>query len=63
MTTKFGVGIVFRKAQVSAKFYCPTSTETLFSEDGKGRIHSSPVRESQKSPANSGGTIVYNYPC
>ena len=29
MTTKFGIGIVFRKAQVSAKYNCPTSTVTL----------------------------------
>ena len=57
MTTKFGIGIVFRKAQV------PTSTITLFSEYGEGRIRSSLVTESQKRPANSGGSIVYNYPC
>ena len=65
MTTKFGVRIVFGKARESAKFHCPTSTVTLFSEDGEGRIHSSPVIESQKRerPANSGGTTVYNYPC
>ena len=39
MTTKFGIGIVFRKAhvQLSAKFHCPTSTVTLFSDDGEGR--------------------------
>ena len=61
MTTKFGVGIVFMKAQVSAKFHCPTSTATLFSEYGEGRIRSSPLIESQNRPANSGGTIVYNY--
>ena len=61
--TKFCIGIVFRKAQVSAKFHCPTSTVTLFSEYGERRIHSSPVIEGQKSPANSGGTIVYNCPC
>ena len=36
MTTKFGIGIVFRKAQVSAKYNCPTSTVTLFSEYGGG---------------------------
>ena len=36
MTTKFGVGIVFRKARVSAKFHCSSSTVTLFSEDGGG---------------------------
>ena len=35
MTTKFGIGIVFRKAQVSAKFNCPTSAVTLFSEYGE----------------------------
>ena len=62
MTTKFGIGIVFRKAEVSAKFHCPTSTVTLFSEYGEGRMRSSPVIESQKRPANSGRTIVYNYP-
>ena len=59
MTTRFGIGIVFRKAQVFAKFHCPTSTVTLFSEYGEGRIRSSPVTESQKRLANSGGTIVY----
>ena len=62
MTTRFAIGIAFRSAEVSAKFHCPTSTVTLFSEYGEGRIRSSPVIESQKSPANSGGTIVYNYP-
>ena len=36
MTTKFGMGIVFRKAQVSAKYNCPTSTVTLFSNMGGG---------------------------
>ena len=49
MTTKFGIWIVFRKAQVSAKFHCPTSTVTLFSEDGEGKIHFSLVIENQKS--------------
>ena len=63
MTTKFGIRILFRKAQVSAKFNCPTSTVTLFSEYGERRICSSPVIQSQKRPAHSGGTIVYNYPC
>ena len=63
MTTKFGIRIVFRKAQVSAKFHCPTSTVTLFSVYEEGRIHSSPVIESQRRPASSGGTIVHNYPC
>ena len=62
MTTKFGIGIVFRKVEVSAKFHCPTSTVTLFSEYGERKIRSSPVIESQKRPANSAGTIVYNYP-
>ena len=62
MTTKLGIGIVFRKAQVSEKFNCPTSTVTLFSEYGATRIHSSLAIQSQK-PANSGGTIVYDYPC
>ena len=61
MTTKSGIGIVFRKAQMSAKFHCPTSTVTLFSEDGEGRIHFSPVIESQKRSGNSDRTIVYNY--
>ena len=46
LTTKFGVGIVFRKAV------------TLFSKDGEGEIHPSSDIESQKSSANSGGTIV-----
>ena len=63
MTTKCGVGILFKTVQVSAKFHCPTSKVTLFSEGGEGRIHSSLVIESQKRPANSGRTIVYNYPC
>ena len=36
MTTKFGVGIDFRKAQLSEKFHCLASTVTLFSEDGEG---------------------------
>ena len=63
MTTKSGIWIIIRKAQVSAKLHCPTSTVTLFSEDGEGRIHSSTVIKSQKRPANSGGTAVYSYPC
>ena len=62
MTTKFAISIVFRKAEVSAKFHCPTSTVTLFSGYGEGRIRSSLVKESKKSPVDSGGTIVYNYP-
>ena len=63
MTTKFGIGIVFGKAQVSAKFDCPTLTVTSFSEYGERRIRSSPVIQSQKRPGNFGGTTVYNYPC
>ena len=63
MTTKFGAGIVFMKAQVCAKFHCPTSAVTLFSEDGGGGIHSAPVIETQKRPANSGGIIVHTYSC
>ena len=31
------------------KIHCPTSTVTLFSEGGEGRIYSSPVTERQKS--------------
>ena len=31
-----GVGIVFRKAQVCAKFHYPTSAVTLFSKGVKG---------------------------
>ena len=60
MTTKFGIGLVFRKAQMSAKFNCPSSTVTLFSEYGRGgtRIHSSAVIQSEKRPASSGGTIL-----
>ena len=49
MTTKFGIGIVFRKARLYAKFHRPTLTVALFSEYGEGRIRSSPVIESQKS--------------
>ena len=44
-----------------AKFHCPASAVTLFSKDrggGGGGIHSSSDKESQKSPANSGETIV-----
>ena len=41
-----------------AKFQCPASAVTLFAKDGEGRIHSSSDIESQKSPANSGGTIL-----
>ena len=49
MTTKFGVGIVFRKAQLSAEFHCPASTVTFFSKDGEViESNSSPMIESQK---------------
>ena len=34
----------------------------IFSRRGGG-IYSSSVIESQKRPANFGGTLVYNYPC
>ena len=72
MTIKFDTGIVFRKAKVCAKFHCPSSAVAFFSEDvgisslffsEDVGIHPSPVIESQKSPTNSSGTIVYNYPC
>ena len=58
LRTKFGVGIVFRKALVYAKFHCPVTALTLLSKDGEGEIHPSSDIESQKSQANSGGTIV-----
>ena len=41
-----------------AKFHCPASAVTLLSKDGEVEIHSYSDIESQKSPANSGGTIV-----
>ena len=41
-----------------AKFHCPASAVTVFSKDGEGEIHFSSDTESQKSPANSGETIV-----
>ena len=53
MTTKFAIGIVFRKAEVSAKFHCATST---------GENPLLPSHRKPKEPTNSGGTIVYNYP-
>ena len=53
----FGVGIVFRKAQVCAKIHCPTSAGILFSEGVEGGIHPSSVLESQNSPADSGETV------
>ena len=62
MITKFAIGIVSRKAEVSAKFHCPTSTVTLFSGYGEGRIRSSLVIEIQRRPTDSNATIVYNYP-
>ena len=58
MATKFGVGIVFRKAQMCDKFHCPASELTLCCKDGEGEIHSSSDMESQKTLANSGGTII-----
>ena len=41
-----------------AKFHCPASAVTLLSKDGEGEIHPYSDIESQKRPANSGGTIV-----
>ena len=41
-----------------AKFHCPASAVSLCYKDGEGEIHSSSDIESQKSPVNSGGTIV-----
>ena len=58
MATKFGVGIVFRQAQMCAKFHCPASALTLCCKVGEGEIHSSSDIESQKTLANSGGTII-----
>ena len=63
MTTKFGKGIVYRKAQMCNKFHCPSLAVTMFSEDGEGRTQSSLVTESQKNPANFGEITVCNYPC
>ena len=51
MTTKVSIGIAFRKARVCAKFHCPSSKVTLFSEDGEGESTLPLVKESQKSPA------------
>ena len=36
MTTKFGIGIVFGKAEEFAKCHCPTPTVTLFSDYREG---------------------------
>ena len=47
MTTKFAIGIVVRKAEVSAKFHCPTSTVTLFSGYGEGE---NPLLPSHRKP-------------
>ena len=63
MTTKFGIGIVFSKAQVPAKYNRPTSTATLFFEYWGDENLLLPSHTKPKWPANSGGTIVYNYPC
>ena len=43
---------------MSAKFHCPASAVTLLSKDGEAEIHPSSDIKSQKSPVNSGGTIV-----
>ena len=62
MTTKFGVRIIYRKAQVCAKFHCPNSAVTLFSKDGDGGIHSFSDKESQKSQANAGINFIHSHP-
>ena len=41
-----------------AKFHCPASALTLCCIDREGEIHSSSDIESQKTLANSGGTII-----
>ena len=59
MTIKFGIRIVFRKAQVCAKFHCPSSAVTLFSEDGEGNplllCHRKP-----KEPSYSESPLIRN---
>ena len=40
------------------KFHCPASASTLCCKDGEGEIHSSADIESQKTLANSCGTII-----
>ena len=40
------------------KFHCPVSTLTLCCKDGEGKIHFSSDIESQKTAANSDGTII-----
>ena len=40
------------------QIHCPASPVTLFCKDEEGEIHFSSGIESQKSSANSGGTIV-----
>ena len=42
------------------KFHCPASALTLCCKDGKGEVHSSSDIESQKTLANSDGTIIKN---
>ena len=41
-----------------AKFHYPASALALCYKDGEGKIHSSSYIGSQKTLANSGGTIV-----
>ena len=41
-----------------ARFHCPASALTLRCKDGEGEIHSSSDIESQKTLANSGGTVI-----
>ena len=40
------------------KFHCPASALTLCCKDGEGGIHSSSDIESQKTLANTDGTII-----
>ena len=40
------------------KFHCPASAFTLCCKDREGKIHSSSDIESQKTLANSDGTII-----
>ena len=43
------------------KFHCPASALTFCCKDGEGEIHSSSDIESQKTLANSDGTIIICY--
>ena len=54
--TDFRQVAFFLQAKISGEVF--RKAVTLLSKDGKGEIHPSSDIESQKSPANSGGTIV-----